>query len=383
MSENPDSPFVIPEEPSPPKRAPRQGFWLFHLFFRPRVFFSYFPAMVTPFSTAYAALILGVTEVSGRVTEEALKRNFGGSGTLPSSVLESWTAYWLACLVLGVVGACFYYVVGGWWFRVRLKWSGVADPDRRLARRLYIFAYLILALPMLVLTILDSFQYARPIDAERGSEGGWWIVSLICPFWSVYAGYRGVRTLFPVVRWKARIWFLVLPSLFFSVVMAGAILAIMLAAWGLVPMPPDVDWPSTLDRPGFSLQYPGNWWVDDTDDEYDPDSYFSIMPMQDAGVDINVLQEAIDPTEYTLSCVQSYREVFVGGEMESFTRWGSHRGYGLEYVGTFEGGSYRVRVFTTSTGARGLTVVEYAEMGVESEMAPGFALIRTTFRFKD
>ncbi len=382
MSVDPISSFLNPEPTEPPPREPRQALWLLHLYLRPRLFFSYFPDMVTPFSTAYTALILGITEVSGRISEEFLKLEFGSDATLPDAVMESWTVYWCVCLAFGVIAACAYYIVGGWWYRVRLNWSGATEPDHRLARQVYVYAYLILALPMLVLTLVDSFEYARPIDAERG-EQGWWIVSLVCPFWSVYAGYRGVRTLFPVVKWKARIWFLIFPALFYAMLVVGAAIAWLLASLGVVPMPPDLEWPCTLERPGFSLQYPGNWWVDQEVEDYDPDMRFSITPVQDARIAFALFDEPIDAAEYTASCVNAYQEEFVGDETKPFAAWGPYHGVGAEYIGTTEGSRYRVRVFSTSTAARGLTVMEYSETDVASVIEPGFVLIRKSFRFRD
>jgi hypothetical protein len=260
--------------------------------------------MVTTFSTAYAALIVGVAEAMERITAELVQRDLGAGGRVPDEVLESWTAYWATCLIFGVIGAILYYAIGGWWFRVRLKLSGDAEPDPRLARQVYIYASLIIGLPTVVLTVIDSIHYPTPLAAERGAQW-WWIASALLPFWSVYASYRGVRTLFDAVRWKAVIWFFVLPSLFFLLVYAFGLLLAVLAGLGVVNIPPDVSHPSTIDRHAFSLRYPGNWWVDEGDEDYDPDAYFSIEPMQDALVTFVFPDYPIDPEEATAVHLES------------------------------------------------------------------------------
>ena len=43
-----------------------------------------------------------------------------------------------------------------------------------------------------------------------------------------------------------------------------------------LPPPADVKNPKTLDRDGFTLQYPGNWTIDTADPDYNPDRNFTI-----------------------------------------------------------------------------------------------------------
>ena len=118
--------FAPPPEPQP--KPPVPAFWLFHLFLRPRRFFSYFPDMVSAFSISYASLIVGVADVMGRITAEVGKSDLGAGGRVPELILESWGAYWVACLGVGAV------LVGG---RLASKLSEQAERhDQRAAAHL-------------------------------------------------------------------------------------------------------------------------------------------------------------------------------------------------------------------------------------------------------
>ena len=78
--------------------------------------------------------------------------------------------------------------------------------------------------------IVASMMHATPRDAE--SAGSWLALAfLVLPFYSVLVSYRGVRTLFEVTRWKARLWFLALPLAVYGAAIAamlGLVLATML-----------------------------------------------------------------------------------------------------------------------------------------------------------
>lgn len=367
-----------------PHGPPSAALWLFHLFFRPKRFFAHFPRMATAFTLAYATWIVGIAGVMSRISMEQIKEDFGRSGSaILDAALESWPSYWLFCAAAGALGGMMFYAIGGWWYRVRLELSGADWPDARLARRVYIFASLIADLPLVLVTASQAAFYATPLAAERADPGWWYLGMMLLPFWSVYASYRGVRTLFDVVRWKARIWFLVLPSLVYGMVVVGVMAAAVMVGLGVIDLPPDIDDPVVIDRPGFTLRYPGNWWVNTEDDDYDPDSQFMIEPFQDARARFLLGEGPVDPEDETEHYLKAYQEVFRGDDVSTFTRWGSHVGSGVKYRGTTEGTLYVVRIFTTTTDTRNLTVVEWVESSVAYLLKPGFKLMRDSFRFKD
>ncbi len=361
---------------------PSPALWLFHLYFQPRRFFAYFPQLVSAFSAAYAALIVGTAEIIGRISEELTKTEFGMRKRVPDLVVESWQGYWLFCIGLGLVGALLYYRIGGWWYHLRLRWAGSAAPDRRLARQVFIFASLVVALPTVLMTILDSFRFPTPIAAERGMQW-WWFLAIVLPYWSVYTSYRGVRTLFATKLGRCRLWFLILPAAFYIVLTGSLFVIAGLAAFGVVSVPPDVTHPETINRPGFSLKYPGNWWVVEDAEDYDPDHDITIEPIQDALVVIRVSDDAVVPEEELASRLEAYRQLLTFAQPSRFTNWGAFVGAGAEFRGELDGDRYLVRIFTTSTATRGFTIIEQSAESVAREVEPGFTLIRSSFLLID
>ena len=46
---------------------------------------------------------------------------------------------------------------------------------------------------------------------------------MIFLFLSIFVGYIGVITRFDVVKWKARVWFVIIPTIFYAVIALAAI----------------------------------------------------------------------------------------------------------------------------------------------------------------
>lgn len=114
--------------------------------------------------------------------------------------------------------------------------------------------------------------------------------------------------------------------------------------------PADVDSPQTFRGPRCTLSYPGNWYVDEADEDYDPASYFSI----DAPAQGSVSFWILDPDADVEAMVDSIAEELDGGMVRDtvrtrFERYGSHLGYGLQLEGTLALFPGRFRLF----GGRG------------------------------
>ena len=336
--------------------------------------------LASGFTVVYATWIIGISEVMDRLSLEAFKGDLGMRDNPLESAMTSWGAYWALCLGVGTVSAVFLYGIGGWWYRLRILWSGAAEADQRIARRVYIFASLVLSLPYVLLTSLDSIYYPTPIAAENGDQW-WWMLSPVFLLWSVYTSYRGVRTVFGAQRWRARLWFIILPALFH-----GAFIAAVGIAWflGAFNAPPDLDNPETVRRPAFLLKYPGNWMVDDSSEGFDPDTQFSIEPMfQDAVVLFLVGEGPTEPEEETESFVDTYSTLLGPGTVRDFTTWGRNEGAGAEWETTSDGSDLRVRIFTVTTDTHNATIVEVVGLDTAAEVEPGIALMRDTFRFRE
>ena len=178
-----------------------------------------------------ALLCTGLTSASSRIDQNLMRADLGqarpGWDTFAPILLQSWGAYWAFVLVAGLIYAAFYWYLGGWWYRVRLRWSGAHSADRREARLVMAYAALVMSAPTLVYMVMQTVSFPD-YGAAWESESLLPILILIFPFWAVYTSYRGVRTRFEVGKWKARVWFLILPSLVFLVLFG--VVAVLYAA---------------------------------------------------------------------------------------------------------------------------------------------------------
>jgi len=218
----------------PPSIQPRPSpLWpqhLIDLFIRPRKFFA---GQLALGKTPYVILVTwcyGISSAIDRIDRELIRAELGsprpGWDQFGPLITESWLGFWVTVLLLGVIGGLFLWWIGGWWYRVRVRWSGVNEPDKRLARLLFVYSSFVHSGPAVALAVAMTMAYPNYAQAYSSDEP-YTLLLLVFPFWSVITSYAGVRTLFQVSRWKARIWFVILPCLFY--IMVFGVIAIFYA----------------------------------------------------------------------------------------------------------------------------------------------------------
>ncbi len=197
-----------------PASSPLWPRHLVDLFVRPRRFFSTKLALgKTPY-VVFVTWCYGVSHAIDRVDTELLRAELGRPRPvwehLGPLIAESWLGFWSWVLLTGGISALFLWWIGGWWYRVRLRWSGAPDPDKRLARLLLIYSSFVFAGPAVVATLVQTAVFPH-YSAAFAAEEWYSLALLIFPFWSIVTSYIGVRTLFEVTRWRAVLWFVALP----------------------------------------------------------------------------------------------------------------------------------------------------------------------------
>lgn len=186
---------------------------LLNLFLFPKKFFT------SDFSLkggngAYLAIFLyGIARAVGRIEKDFFQSDVGAvassDNVVDSLVSGSWLSFWVFALLAGVISGAILWWVGGWWFRVRLRWSGDPDPDLSRARAVYAFSSLVFALPLIGYTFVQTLAYRNPSQAYYAEDWFNWIsiLLLIFPFWTLFTAFTGVRSQFEVSTRKALFWF--------------------------------------------------------------------------------------------------------------------------------------------------------------------------------
>ena len=203
------------------ERIPLKPRNLINLFIRPRKFFSSQLALgKTPY-LLFVALCFGIANVIDRIDKNLIKSEYGstisGSTEIYVGIAQSWIVFWIAVIIMGAISGFFIWLIGGWWYKIRLIWSGAIDPDKEQARYVYIYSSFVFAGPKFLKTLIYTLLYPSYIAAFRGDEIYSFII-VILVFYSIYVSFLGATTVFELVKWKSRLWFIILPITFYLLI---------------------------------------------------------------------------------------------------------------------------------------------------------------------
>ncbi|MBF0382814.1 MAG: hypothetical protein HQL69_17475 [Magnetococcales bacterium] len=165
-------------------------------------------------------IIGSMEQFDKKLLQDDIRESVGRAGKmvgipLYEPVLESWVGYWSGVLLFGAIGGLFLWWIGGWWYKIRIKWSGHRDPDSRIARLVYVYSSFTRAGPTVVSIVFLSLFFDHYLDYWQNPDFNLSPFLMIFPFWSLATSYIGVTTCFEVSKTKARIWFLILPVTFY------------------------------------------------------------------------------------------------------------------------------------------------------------------------
>lgn len=148
--------------------------------------------------------------------------------------------------------------------------------------------------------------------------------------------------------------------------------------------PADVKNAVVLARPSFALKYPGNWKIDSTDEDYDPDHNFSIDSPGSCFVNLTIFDAATDPTENVEGQIAAYAAKLIRDPTRTdFDTWGSFRGSGALLRGNLLGllPGY-VRLFSAAVDERSFVIIEFCYDEDAKMVEPGLRLIESSFAFR-
>jgi len=354
--------------------SPHLALWIVYLFFLPRTFFRQFAEKPNPTLTVVCAWLYGMCGVIDRISTRGLEGR-----EVPFS--EDWVLRWLFIGGAGVLGGLGYFFVGGWWYRVRLSWSGAHRANPNLARRVYIFAAQIVAIPTVLLTTFETIVYETPAAADGADSGLWWLLFLLFPFWAALVSTIGVWTVFEVRRSVATFWFLILPWLVYLLFFVP-FLTLVFSGSSLLA---DADLVTTKKHESAALafSYPGNWIIDKNDENYDPDHNVSVEPvLADAVVKILVYSSESMVGDELDKTVSAYEQSIQDMRLrETVATLGLLIGTSRSGTGKISGKIYTIDFFISSIEeGRYLEIQELVLQKQADELRKGFELIYDTLR---
>lgn len=158
--------------------------------------------------------VCGVAQVIDNLDMQLLT----GRSRADAAILTNWVVLWEFALIGGIIAGLVNWLIGGWWYRVRIYLSGARGVDKRQARLVFVHSLLVLYVPSLVWLVLVTMVYSDYRAAYAESP----LVFAFVPIfpWSAWVSYRGVRHCFDVRPGRARVWFLILPLTVYAAVMS-------------------------------------------------------------------------------------------------------------------------------------------------------------------
>lgn len=204
--------------PIEPSGSPFSAGNLLNLFIAPTKFFtSEISLSRTPYYF-FVTWIYGMSMIVDRINKELMRMELGkirpGVGEFMVSISESWLYFWFWVLIIGAVAGVIIWQFGGWWFGIRIKFSGEKNLDSQKSRLVYVYSSFIHSGPSILFLIIVTFFYSNYLKTFS-SEEMYSTILLIFPFWALICSYLGVTSVFKVTNWKALLWFLVLPGIFY------------------------------------------------------------------------------------------------------------------------------------------------------------------------
>ena len=203
------------------------GYGIVDLAIRPERFFREL-LQTNPYHLPFFLVwVVGITAAVERFdTRLAVLQTFGNA--LPEQAVQ-WMTLWPGFLVAGLIGGALAWLIWGWWFRTRLRFCGVVDPDKREARLVWIYSRSVYTVPSIgwliaVTAIHDDYQAAW-------NAAPWNLTLVGLYFWSVWVGYRGATSWFPVKKAPALWWFLILPLALYGTVLGAVIVLTFVGMW--------------------------------------------------------------------------------------------------------------------------------------------------------
>lgn len=196
---------------------------LFQLFFKPKHFFSDFKNLNRE-STYIFTYIAAMYVFMDRMDSQLIKTQALTGGNLESYhwFINTWIKYWGFSAIASIFVAFFIWFVYGWWYEMRLKWSGVENQPSVLVRQVNAMQLCIAAIPVLIITIVQTFLYENYEAAFLAPEVYSGLIVLFFLVYSCWVSYVAVKTVFNANKF-ALFWFLILPLAVYVGVIASFI----------------------------------------------------------------------------------------------------------------------------------------------------------------
>lgn len=195
-------------------------FWM-ELFFKPTLFYKkrLRNAHKEPAYFNFVLIVFGIGYGINRMDSQLIKIDMRGD-LLKFGFLNNWFVYWLIVIFGGLIGGYFTYLIGGWFYDVRIRWSkGTRDLNK--SRYMYLYSGVVFYIVVMIETIIAMFFYRHPYSTSEVNtvfDISSSIILLFFIFYSIYISFKGVRSITNAEKNRSILWFIVLPIIYYVIV---------------------------------------------------------------------------------------------------------------------------------------------------------------------
>ena len=194
---------------------------LFNLYVRPRRFAAQVEdAVDDTYWTLFFAWLVGIVSTVERIDTRISQSELAGR-SVPFLSLEwinsSWFNYWILVCIGGVISGVFFWFLAGWWYQLRLRFSGAMNVSATTARALSTWQFAAAAIPALAAILFDTFVETSYLSARENATSLSYVL-LIPVFWSIWTSYSLATATHHLKKWPGLGWFVLLPAVFYLVV---------------------------------------------------------------------------------------------------------------------------------------------------------------------
>lgn len=142
---------------------------------------------------------------------------------------SSWGEIWAIVIFGGILAGAIGYYIGGWFYNLRVGWSK-GNEDINLSRNIYLFTSLPIALSSVLMLIFNQMAYGDDYLNYYYSDAStvdviFFFVFVAALIYTIRLSYKAVRETMHVEKKRAIGWFIIVPAIFYSLLIFASAFA--------------------------------------------------------------------------------------------------------------------------------------------------------------
>jgi len=144
----------------------------------------------------------------------------------------------------------------------------------------------------------------------------------------------------------------------------------------------DISNPKKIIHERYEFEYPKNWKIDDSAEDYDPDQNFSIESPGENFATYIISDDVLTPKEQLKIQADTYSELLSNSTKSPIKSYGQYAAEGSTLKGAIYGIKFTIRIISFQVEDMVVTIIQQYTDDEEKLVLPGFNLIEKSFVLK-